>query len=196
MDWGQTAGSLAKRKVSASDGALAGGHVAARRLLLLLRAAGEARFSYRPLATSPRAPSRSLSLFGRREAGDRIGDVWITGPADLGPSPSPRLGSSAVVVASEDRGEGLVRLAYRGDGCGGSRDAAGLQTPLRWGTPRRKTADPGPSPAGEWMICGSGGLARTSRTSWRTATLGPRRPSPVNEQNHAAAGGAVSKWFP
>ncbi len=30
------------------------------------------------------------------------------------------------------------------------------------------------------------GLARTSRTFWRTATLGPRRPSSVDEQNYAS----------
>jgi hypothetical protein len=48
------------------------------------------------------------------------------------------------------------------------------------GTPRRKTALPGRSPAGEWMICASGGIAQTSRTSSGTATapgLGHPRPS-------------------
>jgi len=30
-----------------------------------------------------------------------------------------------------------------------------FQRRLRQGTPRRKTARPGPSPAGEWMLCGS-----------------------------------------
>jgi hypothetical protein len=40
--------------------------------------------------------------------------------------------TSAIVtmVLSENRAEGLVRPAYRVDGRGGSRDAAGLQTPL------------------------------------------------------------------
>ena len=80
---------------------------------------------------------------------------------------------AVVVVLSENRPEGLVWPVYMGDGRGRSRDAPGLQTPLRWGTPRRKTALPGASPAGEWMVCGSGGLARTSRTSWTPAT--PRR---------------------
>jgi hypothetical protein len=53
-----------------------------------------------------------------------------------------------VVVLSENRAEGLVRPVYRGVGCGDSRDAAVLTTPLRWVTPHRETARPGPSPAG------------------------------------------------
>ena len=57
-------------------------------------------------------------------------------------SHKPRLGSSAVVVASEDRGEGLVRLAYMGDGCGGSRDAAGLSNAAPLGY---SPAEDGPS---------------------------------------------------
>ena len=47
----------------------------------------------------------------------------------------------------------------------------GFKRALRWGTPRRKTAHPGPALAGEWMICGSRGLARTSRTSWRNRAV-------------------------
>jgi hypothetical protein len=66
---------------------------------------------------------------------------------------------AAAVLLSENPDEGLVRPAYRGDGSGGSRKASALPTPLRWVTPRRKTAHPGPSPAGEWMLRGSGGLA-------------------------------------
>jgi hypothetical protein len=101
----------------------------------------------------------------------RRADLW-TGLAAAG-SPErrradERLTMKAVVtlvVLSENRAEGLVRPAFRSDGHGGSRDAPVLQPPLRWGTPRRKTARPGPSPGREWMLCDSGELARTSRTS-------------------------------
>ena len=74
------------------------------------------------------------------------------------------------MVLSENRAQSLVRPVYRVDERGGARDAPAFQTPLPGGTPRRKTARPGPSPAGEWMICGSGGLARTSTTSLGTAS--------------------------
>jgi hypothetical protein len=48
------------------------------------------------------------------------------------------------MVLSENRAEGLVRPAYRVDGRGGSRDAAGLQTPLPRGY---SPAEDGPSGA-------------------------------------------------
>jgi len=40
-----------------------------------------------------------------------------------------------------------------------------LQASPPAGTPRRKTAHPGPSPAGEWMLSGFGGFAGSIRRS-------------------------------
>jgi hypothetical protein len=74
------------------------------------------------------------------------------------------------LVLSKNRAEGLVRPAYRVDGAAVRGTHQHFKRPSRGVTPRGKTARPGPSPAGEWMICGSRGIARTSRTSFRTAT--------------------------
>jgi hypothetical protein len=73
-------------------------------------------------------------------------------------------------ILSEDRVEGLVRPAYRARRFRRLAGRTELPTPLRWGTRRRKTARPGPSPASEWMMSGSRGIARTSRTL-RTANI-------------------------
>jgi hypothetical protein len=98
------------------------------------------------------------------------------------------------VVLSENRAEGPVRPVYQADGCGSSRDAPRASNVASGGgTPRRKTALPGPSPAGEWMLCGSVAIARTSRTSLRTATSRPQSPGLITEQNDASANEAVSK---
>jgi hypothetical protein len=97
-----------------------------------------------------------------------------------------------VVVPSENRAEGLVRPAYRGDGRGASREAFVLRTSLRWGTHPRKTARPGPSPAGEWKLC----RFRVNRTNIKnileSSTKWPTGRT-VNEQNRAAANREVSK---
>jgi hypothetical protein len=67
---------------------------------------------------------------------------------------APRHGTSRRAVREPSRGPRPAGQAGRRH----RRLARGpeLPTPLRWGTPRRKTALPGPSPAGEWMLCGSG----------------------------------------
>jgi hypothetical protein len=62
-------------------------------------------------------------------------------------------------VFSESRVECLIRPVLRGDGHGDTRDAPGSKRRSAWGTPRRKTARPGPSPAVEWRIYEGRGLA-------------------------------------
>ena len=114
----------------------------------------------------------------------------MTGGRALGDEGDRRGG----VVLSENRAEGLVRPVYLSDGCGSSREGPrASNVASSGGTRRRKTALPGPSPAGEWMICGSGASARTSRTSLRTATSRPQSPGLITEQNDASANRPVSK---
>lgn len=93
-----------------------------------------------------------------------LADVDSASASATGEAPAQRLVDersamkaivAVVVIPSENRAEGLVRPVYRGDGRGDSRDAPLRTTPLRWGTRRRKTARPGPSPASEWMLSGS-----------------------------------------
>src|SRR5437868_4217586 len=88
----------------------------------------------------------------------------------------------AVLVVSENRAEGLIRPVNRGDGRRDSRDALLLQTPLRWGTPRRKTARPGPSPTGEWMMCGSGESHEHQDRFWGRAKPDLRRTARQREE--------------
>jgi hypothetical protein len=70
------------------------------------------------------------------------------------------------------RGQALILPACQDDGCSCSRDVPVLPASPRAGTPRRKTAHPGPSPAGEWMISGSEHSLKSSQQYLFSSDLG------------------------
>jgi hypothetical protein len=70
-----------------------------------------------------------------------------------GPSVGLRSPIGTRVLLSRKGVQGLILPGYHDDGCGCSRDVSVLPNVASGGgTPRRKTALPGPSSAGEWML--------------------------------------------
>jgi hypothetical protein len=87
---------------------------------------------------------------------------------------------AVVVVLSENRAEGLVRPVYRGDGRVDSRDAPAASSAAPLGYSPSEDGPSGPVSRRGVDDLRFGGIARTSRTPWGTATapgLGHPRPS-------------------
>src|SRR5436305_5747892 len=103
---------------------------------------------------------------------------------------------AVVVVLSENRAEDLVRSVYRGDGRGDSRDAPAASSAAPRGYSPSEDGPSGPvSRRGVDDLRFGGNRTNIKNILGNGNHPRPRTPTPVNDQNHASAASAVSKYF-